>query len=1497
MTAGTVRNTADPISAGSPPRMQEPYKPVAVILDDFSADVLRQFKAAARLTLADIERIGAGTVGGAISIGSPAYPASENASGQSSAGSPVAHGDWTLHALLTSLHNPDSVDLILIDLDAPSSASLAHALSLVLGNTRAFEPAIAGLLQMTGLAGAMTPAVVLAPFAGASVSADIEPGVSWLAAHAGAIVQAAPNVGQPAFNWASTLTEVVSVGAWNVDALGATLGAAPGAVDTVDVFADGSVHRDGWGEAFGTSFAAARVAAALLDAAVEGVPLDLDSRDSEPILLAGSAASPSAAGDSVFAASANSYESAPEAVAFASAPASTPLSGTVTHWASGAAMPGVRISLFPADRSLATKIAVSPASGSWSLADVTVRSDYLIEAARADTSLMGAITSADALAALALALGRNPNPDPDGAGPLAADPVSPYQRIAADIDGDGRVSLADAQAIARLAALGESAPQPGWRFIDSAAVPPGASAETAASAPRLASLDAGARTTADFVGVLLGDVDGSWRQPTLSGTVTEAGNLDSGSATAGTPSTSGLFAGAQPSGSTTRSWSVQAPVSSTYGNLSVNSSTGTWTYTLNNAATATQLLNEGQSVTQTYTVRVTETSGAYTDETITVTVNGANDAPVITNSAAARTGNVTEAGNLANGTPTAGTPSASGTLTASDVDANATRTWSLQGAASTTYGGMTINSSTGVWTYTLNNSAAATQSLSEGESVSQSYTVRVTDNFGAYTDQQVVVIIAGTDDLGIVVEAGNAANGAAIAGDSSASGMGSLDPSLGATPTWSVQSSPATTYGSMGINSSTGEWTYALGNSLSTTQMLDAGDVVVQSFTLRTTDSTGRYADQQALVTINGTNDAPVLTLGSANPSAIVETGIAGAPTNKSSSVSILRQDVDDLTNFVVGDWIPSAPTNISGIDFDTYTRRGNFGQATLFVNQPGGSSNDSVSFINYTLDDNLTETQSLSAGVAEVDRFYLSVTDGDVVTTRRAQFGVTGADDAMTWSPGASAPVVIHRVGSNRAVVRIDPGALAIDPDSSVSYLATLARDGVSVANTSISLVASGGSLVGLITTSAANGTNYTLNITASGEAGNTVAQSFSGVTIADAYAVPVPGPSGQEIVFAPASTASRITASALPRGVESITASSFIGSSGNDTFEGMTGGYAMSGGEGIDSAVFNASKAKFLRSGTTFSIWMMSEYQVQQLGGLIANAPGISLSPEFAQAITQTKYSAYQAAALLVETSDGRAYLDVENIVFSQSTSATTTIDRAFSLGDDVNGNLLLSLSSLDDRVLLGGLADNVAAGAGNDVLIGGGNGNGFIGPNGELLADDILRGGDGDDVLAGGGRGNGGVSKDISQLFGDTGDDVLVAVSGKVTATGGTGRDVFAIAFDSEEVHLFIKDFNASVDAIDLTGLVALKAAVQGDSAATQDRAQALLDIIANASQTAQGLELNLDGWLDATARSAQYKARIVIEPSANSDGQLGTQNFVFAAQPYSPAGWRDDLIALV
>ena len=57
-------------------------------------------------------------------------------------------------------------------------------------------------------------------------------------------------------------------------------------------------------------------------------------------------------------------------------------------------------------------------------------------------------------------------------------------------------------------------------------------------------------------------------------------------------------------------------------------------WTFSSTPEAFDYLDDGESLTLTYTVRATDDNGAFDDQTVTITITGTNDAPVITVGAA-----------------------------------------------------------------------------------------------------------------------------------------------------------------------------------------------------------------------------------------------------------------------------------------------------------------------------------------------------------------------------------------------------------------------------------------------------------------------------------------------------------------------------------------------------------------------------------------------------------------------------------------------------------------------------------------------------------------------------------------------------------------------------------------------------------------------------------------------------------------------------------------------
>lgn len=229
-----------------------------------------------------------------------------------------------------------------------------------------------------------------------------------------------------------------------------------------------------------------------------------------------------------------------------------------------------------------------------------------------------------------------------------------------------------------------------------------------------------------------------------AGTTQEAGHEDDGTVAPGIPQTSGTLTATDIDSQGAATWSGSA--TGTYGAFKIDPATGAWTFDLNNSLAITQSLQEGESVQETFMVSATDATGNSSQHPVVVTILGTNDVPVITTAVGQDMGQVKEAGVDANGNPVAGAQVATGQASASDVDDDATATWT--GGANGTYGSFAIDPDTGEWTYTLDNSRATTQALSQGNHAFDSFEITVTDDKGAMATQTVTIRVDGTADSG-----------------------------------------------------------------------------------------------------------------------------------------------------------------------------------------------------------------------------------------------------------------------------------------------------------------------------------------------------------------------------------------------------------------------------------------------------------------------------------------------------------------------------------------------------------------------------------------------------------------------------------------------------------------------------------------------------------------------------------------------------------------------------
>jgi VCBS repeat-containing protein len=513
-------------------------------------------------------------------------------------------------------------------------------------------------------------------------------------------------------------------------------------------------------------------------------------------------------------------------------------------------------------------------------------------------------------------------------------------------------------------------------------------------------------------------VKGTNDAPVISGTETGLVQEDEGLTASGTLTAS------DPDIGDTAAWSVVSSSEGRYGSLALGDD-GSWSYTLDNDAA--QGLKAGETAQEIFTVKVTDAEGASDTQTITVTVNGTNDAPVISG---AGTGIVQEDEAL----------TASSRLTALDPDIGDNANWSVVGETEGSYGVLTLDPD-GSWSYTLDNDAA--QGLKAGESAEETFTVRVTDAEGASADQTIAVTVHGTNDIPVISGTGTGA----VREDETLTVSGMLaaaDADIGDTATWSIIGEGGGAYGSLVIDGS-GAWTYTLDNDAA--QGLKAGDTAQEIFTVRVTDSAGASTTQTVTVTVTGTNDAPVISESG--------TGLVQEDEVLTASGTLTSTDAD------IGD---TATWSVTG------SSSGHYG--SLVLGDDGQWS--------YALNNDMA--QGLKAGETAQEIFTVKVTDA------------SGASETQT--------VTVTVTGTNDQPVISGTGTGSVQEDEKLTASGTLTSTDADIGDTAgWSLIGSSTGSYGSLVLGDDGHWSYTLdNNTAQGLKAGETAQEIFTVRVTDA-------------------------------------------------------------------------------------------------------------------------------------------------------------------------------------------------------------------------------------------------------------------------------------------------------------------------------------------------------------------------------------------------------------
>ena len=564
---------------------------------------------------------------------------------------------------------------------------------------------------------------------------------------------------------------------------------------------------------------------------------------------------------------------------------------------------------------------------------------------------------------------------------------------------------------------------------------------------------------------------------------------------------------------------------SALGSYSVDAA-GNWSYTADNAKA--QHLGASQSATDSFTVTSADGTAS---ETVTVTINGVNDAASISG---AITGSVTEDATLV----------ANGKLTVSDADDGEAQATAASGAGANALGSYSVDAD-GNWSYSADSAKA--QHLGANATATDSFVVTSADGSASQT---VTVTIHGANDAASI--SGTASGDVTEDGTQTASGSLSVSDVDDGQAVFQAPASLAGSYGSFSFNATSGAWGYTLDNAAA--QSLAAGATATEKLTVLSKDGT---ASQDILVTVHGTQDVPTFT-GTATGSVTEDLG----PATASGSVKVADVDAGQSG-------FSTANGNVAGL-YGTWTFSG---------------SGDTKAW-SYALDNANATVNALNNGQTLHDTLDLVSTDGthkalDVLINGHTD--LTAVNDYWLMSNGAGTNTTGSFSGAFLVNNDMLPPSGVVSTSYSVTSAYTLNNAGAHIIPNDITMstVTNASLSTGFTITLSSNATSvfyfdYTVSVVMSD---GSTASSVGTVSVARVATQA----SANTVDLSTELTTAGFTTYQYSwmdgkGGSDSITAPTTLnGGYGRDIFIGGDGNDTLSGGMGDDTLTGNAGNDQF--------------------------------------------------------------------------------------------------------------------------------------------------------------------------------------------------------------------------------------------------------------------------------------------------------------------------------
>uniref|UniRef100_UPI003013AE46 VCBS domain-containing protein n=1 Tax=Methylobacterium nigriterrae TaxID=3127512 RepID=UPI003013AE46 len=478
---------------------------------------------------------------------------------------------------------------------------------------------------------------------------------------------------------------------------------------------------------------------------------------------------------------------------------------------------------------------------------------------------------------------------------------------------------------------------------------------------------------------------------------------------------------------------------------------GTYLYRADQASA----LAEGQHGTDAFSFQVQDDAGTVATATLTVDITGVNDAPVLAADTAANHAPAGIAG-VASGN---GTKAAAATLSFTDVDLNDTHSVTYAGPSVTWSGGpavptdtasallsaltLTATDSTGTGTGTGSVTAAFALAdrlaafLAEGETLTATYDVTVTDNHGVASTRPVTFTLTGTNDAPILAPDPAASHvPIEIAGLTAGSGtraaatLSFADVDLNDTHTvsgsltsaaWSAGAalpvgtasalvSALTLTATNSTGTGAGSVTAAFALADTPAAFLAAGETLTATYDVTVTDNHGAASTRPVAFTLTGTNDAPVLAPDTAASRAVTQVaGTTGCTAIDVASATLPFTDADLSDTHTVrlgaprATWSAGSLTCLTATDAKALTDALDHALSVTLsdATHTGSGSVDLAFSAPDQAFDFLAACETLTV------TYDVTVTDNHgAASTRPVAFTLTGTNDAPSWPiPVAAAP------------------------------------------------------------------------------------------------------------------------------------------------------------------------------------------------------------------------------------------------------------------------------------------------------------------------------------------------------------------------------------------------------------------------------------------------------------------------------------------------------------